>query len=160
MKKFSSFGISQASLIVARATLAGASTVNLNAAASDKPPLCEPHLEAEGGWLAPNGDYYGCNHEANQRHEATANLIVEKFDLPIADDENPQEYLCDMGWIRIDIEGIQFEQVMPSPKQMNTLRQLSLIDDPKDEWRLYMQPEVDMFIQHYEAKRKRNKLGY
>jgi signal recognition particle subunit SEC65 len=63
------------------------------------------------GWLAPNGDFYGLNGDiANMLHNQIANALYEAKIVPEgeANENNPDTWLEQNGWVKIHDNNVQF----------------------------------------------------
>ena len=56
----------------------------------------------DAGWLSPNGDFYGLNGEiANMLHNQIADALEETGIVPKDNENNPDGWLMEHGWVRI-----------------------------------------------------------
>ena len=104
------------------------SVTNNSGYTSDALPLNPPSIEANPGWIAPNGDYYPVNYIRFQRHGQIARAIIR--DLLNIDDFliEEQNYLLDRGWIRVDYDEILPRDTTTTRQQRDTLRKIAAID--------------------------------
>lgn len=104
--------------------------------------LRPPQPDICPGWLAPNGDYYACNYEAEEHHGETAELILRLIIDPLqaGDIDNvclmtlEQHALMELGWIRVDNETILPSAAVPTPAQLRTLRVLQSLPCDNGSW--------------------------
>ena len=64
-----------------------------------------------GGWLAPNGDFYGMDGDyVNMIHQQLGDKLLELGLIPEdKDGHNPDGWLCDNGWVKIHHDWILYD---------------------------------------------------
>ena len=64
----------------------------------------------DAGWLSPNGDFYGLNGEiANMLHNQIADALEEIGIVPKDNENNPDGWLMEHGWVRIHHDHILYD---------------------------------------------------
>jgi len=65
-----------------------------------------------GGWLAPNGDFYGMDGDyAEMIHAQLGDKLLELGIIPEEEDgfHNPDSWLCNNGWVKIHFDWVLYE---------------------------------------------------
>lgn len=82
-------------------------------------------LNYSAGWLAPNGDYYALNGDiANMLHNQIATALWSAKVIPNVDDckNNPDQWLCKNGWVKIHGDHILYDGYLQSRYMMPLVR--------------------------------------